>query len=152
MDNFLRNKRIPRRKKINHLWNLSEGMYSWATAPIIITVVGRLPLWVGRDLYIHSAIFQTAPFILEKLMTIAMIGIFISVVLSLLLLPPRPKHISWTTWPIMIVQWAMLPITLIIFGSLPAIDAQTRLFLGKYLGFFNTPKQRTVDNNSSTTR
>jgi len=142
MKNFLGNNRISRRKKIHHLWNLSEGMYSWATAPIIITVIGRLPLWVGRDSFAHSAIFQSAPYVLEKLMTIAMVGIFVSIGLSLLLLPPRPKHTSWLTWPIMAAQWIMLPITLIIFGSVPALDAQTRLFLGKYLGFFNTPKQR----------
>jgi hypothetical protein len=68
--------------------------------------------------------------------------VFVSAVLSLTLLPPRPKSVKPHTWIVMIVQWLLLPITFTIFGALPAIDAQTRLMLGKYLGFNVTRKTR----------
>ena len=42
----------------------------------------------------------------------------------------------------MVLQWILLPISTIFFGSFVALDAQTRLMLGKYMGFFVTPKAR----------
>lgn len=139
---FLLKNTIPLKKKIKYLWNLGEGMYSWATAPVLIFILGRLPLKLAPPEVVETALFQNAPFILEWLMFLAMIGILLSAILSLMLLPPRPKKIKFYKFLVMILQWIFLPITLVIFGSLPAIEAQTRLMLGKYLGFFNTPKVR----------
>ncbi len=145
MLNFGKDKKIPWYKKLKYTWNLTEGMYSWATAPILIFVLGRLPLWVaGRGEVSSSVIVQNAPFVLEWLMSAAMIGIFFSAIISLLILPPRPKdHPRWK-YLIMFLQWILLPVTLVIFGSIPATEAQTRLMLPKkyHLGFFTTPKVR----------
>jgi hypothetical protein len=140
IDGFRRHPNIPRGKKIKYVFNHIEGMWTWATAPIIMFVLGWLPLWVavGRG----EALIQAAPFTLQSLMQLAMIGILISALVSLTLLPRRPEKIKKHTWVVMLFQWALLPITFIIFGSFPAIDAQTRLMLGKYLGFNVTKKVR----------
>ncbi|MBI4281226.1 hypothetical protein HY625_00210, partial [Candidatus Uhrbacteria bacterium] len=70
----------------------------------------------------------------------AMVGIFLSAFLSLLLLPRHPQYRHPFRFAVMLLQWVLLPVTLILFGAIPAIDAQTRLLLGKRLGFIVTEK------------
>jgi hypothetical protein len=71
-----------------------------------------------------------------------MIGMITSATVSLLLLPPRPKKYSRWKNASFVLQWFLLPVTLILFGAFPAIEAQTRLMLGKYMGFWVTEKIR----------
>ncbi|MCX6740079.1 MAG: glycosyltransferase family 2 protein [Candidatus Parcubacteria bacterium] len=133
---------IPFKVRIKYIWNLSEGMYSWATAPILLFILGRLPLYVAGPQVKATVLAQNAPFVLEWIMSIGMVGIIVSAILSIRLLPARPVHQPKYKWLVMLLQWALLPINIIIFGAIPAAEAQTRLMLGKYLGFFVTPKAR----------
>jgi len=139
---FAKAKKIPFSKKFKYLFNLTEGMYSWASAPILIFVLGRLPLAMASQEEKTSVIAQNAPFVLEWLLFAAMIGILTSAILNVLMLPANPGKNKYFKILVMFLQWILLPITLIIFGSIPAIDAQTRLMLGKYLGFYTTKKIR----------
>ena len=72
-----------------------------------------------------------------------MIGMFVVGIFSLLFLPKPTQPQPWWKYCLIGLQWILIPITMIIFGSIPAIDAQTRLMLGKYLGFKVTKKIRT---------
>ncbi len=140
IDSFKRDPLIPRKTKLKYIFNHIEGMYTWATAPVLMFVLGWLPLWLAKGQ--TNAIVQSAPFTLEQLMQLAMSGVLISAVVALSLLPRRPEQIKKYTWIVMIFQWALLPVTFILFGSFPAIDAQTRFMMGKYLGFNVTKKSR----------
>ncbi len=128
--------------RLKYLFMQCEGMYSWATAPILIFLLGHLPLWVADRSVQTTFLAQSAPYILEQLLTMAMAGIFVSAALSLFLLPPPPKAHRPIRFFVMLAQWALLPVSSIIFSALPAIDAQTRLMLGRYLGFAVTEKVR----------
>jgi hypothetical protein len=130
------------RRKWGLVFNLGEGMYSWATAPILITMLGYVPLWLAGDIERSTVVAQTAPDVLQVLMTIAMVGIFTSAVLNVFLLPATIPGNRFVKIGVALLQWILLPIALIVFGSLPAIDAQTRLMLGRYLGFYTTKKVR----------
>lgn len=151
LKHFRENHRIPWRKKIKYIWNLGEGMYSWATAPLLIFILGRLPPYFASPDVQGQILYQNAPFVLWLLMTLAMTGIFASATVSLLLLPRRPDAQPRHEWAIMVLQWILLPITLVFFGSIPAIDAQTRLMLGKYLGFWVTEKKKGEKEGDSST-
>lgn len=140
---FWRSKRIPFLRKFRYLWNQLEGVYSWATAPMVIFLLGWLPLRLADSEVRSTLIAYNAPYALRWLMSLAMVGLFFSAIFSTVLLPPRPPDQSRLKYVIMVVQWVLFPPCMIIFGSVPAIDTQTRLMLGKYLGFWVTEKTRT---------
>lgn len=138
---FAGDKLTPFKIRFKHLFNIIEGMFAWAVAPIFIFVLGRLPLAVAGENVKKLVFVQNSPFILEGIMELAMLGILISALLSFFLLPPKPAHVKRWAYFTIVLQWILLPLTILIFGSLPAIDAQTRLMLGKRIGFWVTPKE-----------
>jgi len=134
--------RIPLWKKIKWVFIEWEGKWSWCIVALLITVLGRLPLWVAPESVRQSALFFNAPYLLQTLMTIAMLGMILSAVLSFPLLPPRPDSHPKHMYVIMLLQWLLLPISLVFLSAIPAIDAVTHLMLGKYLGFNVSQKKR----------
>jgi hypothetical protein len=75
-------------------------------------------------------------------MIMAMSGLFLSAIMTMLVLPNRPKSHPPHKYLYMILQWILLPVSLIIFSAVPCIDAVTRLMFGKYLGFNVSTKKR----------
>lgn len=140
---FFKRSDISRRTKFRFFWNQIEGTYSWATAPMIIFILGWLPFQVDKGLFNRSILVQNAPAQLQQLMAAAMVGLIVTAIISSLMLPTRPAHVRWWHWIAMVVQWVLLPVTMIVYGSVPAVESQTRLMLGKYLGFWVTAKDRT---------
>ena len=143
MMNLKKHPKMPFKKKFYYFNNQLEGVYSWATAPLIIFILGRLPLLVADKSVQGTVLAQNAPIILQWLMNIALIGLILTAVFSTRILPQKPHSKSLLYYPLMLIQWILFPITMVIFGSFPAIDAQTRLMLGgKYrLGFWVTEKK-----------
>jgi cellulose synthase/poly-beta-1,6-N-acetylglucosamine synthase-like glycosyltransferase len=139
---FRSNKKISLYKKVAVLFHEWEGKWSWAVIAILITILGRLPLWVAGNEVRQSALFFNAPNILETLMQMAMLGLLVSMVMSMLILPSRPGDQPRHRYLFMILQWLLLPVSLIFFSSLPCIDSVTRLMFGKYLGFNVSVKKR----------
>lgn len=128
--------------KIKYLWNQFEGAFSWATAPLLILVLGWLPFHTGHASLENSVLAHNAPVVLQRLMLGAMVGLVAAAVISTAMLPQRSGGARWYQWVMMVGQWLLLPITMIVFGALPALESQTRLMLGKYLGFWVSEKTR----------
>jgi len=148
---FPKRRSIPWSMKLRYLWNLGEGMYFWATAPILLFVLGHLPIALAQSSGQVSVLAQNAPYVLQWLMGLSMIGVMLSAVLGTLMLPRAQSgsgQITSLSWTLMVLQWLLLPLTLILFGSIPATEAQTRLMFGRYMGFDVTQKARSVAGNS----
>ncbi|MBI3952521.1 MAG: glycosyltransferase family 2 protein [Candidatus Doudnabacteria bacterium] len=139
---FLRNKKIPLWKKLVYGERLVEGHYFWATASLLIALLGWLPLLLGGDRFGQSVLAVNLPFMTKIIMTVATFFLLFSMYVNMVILPPRPAKYGKLKTLSMLLQWVFSPIVSSIFGSLPAIDAQTRLMLGKYMEFYVTPKFR----------
>ncbi len=131
-------------KKVSVIFHEWEGKWSWAVVAILLTVLGRLPLWVANNEIRQSALFFNTPHVLENLMTLATLGLFLSCIISMLILPKRPESHPKYTYIYMLLQWALVPVSLVLFSAAPCIDAVTHLMFGKYLGFNISTKKRAV--------
>jgi hypothetical protein len=143
----IKNKKIPLTKKIEWIVRMFEGYFSWATASIFIATAGWIPLLVNPR-FRFDLISLSFPQLVSFILTISWVGVLGSMYISFKLLPPPPPRIYNKKEHyilkkiVMVIQWILMPITGLFFGSLPALDAQTRLALGKYLGFHVTEKVR----------
>lgn len=133
---------IALRTKLRVTFEMLEGHYSWATTSFILTFLGWLPLVFGGAAFRESVLAHNLPFVTKTLMTLGMLGLLISIPMSLLSLPPRPKKYHWSRNFLMLFQWVLMPVVAFL-SALPAIDSQTRILLGKYFGeFWVTEKMR----------
>lgn len=143
MTTWLKNKKMPFLIKFEYIYSQLEGGFTWATAPIIMFFFGFVPLLIVNitDLS-QTIIVRNAPFILQNVMRIGMIGMITTAVISFFLLPKKKQKTKFYEYIILFAEWMLLPVVTIVFGSFPAIDAYMRLMLGKYMGFWVTPKSR----------
>lgn len=134
---FLTKNSIPRHKLWSRFARLLEGHVSWSTAPLILLLAALVPFLLNPQSYIANQLPQIA----RWLQTVAMVGILITLYLSMRTLPPKPARYKRrrTLW--MILQWVYLPITSILFGAFAAIYSQTRLMLGLYIGKFDVTEK-----------
>lgn len=143
---FLKNKRIHWRKKWQYGFNIIEGFHSWNTHSIILFVLGWLPIILGNHSFKFTILSYNLPQIAGLFMRVATIGVFISAYLANFLLPQEPKTRKKLSRLSIAFQWLLGPLVIFL-STIPALEASTRLMLGKYLGFWVTPKQRPVSTN-----
>ena len=74
-------------------------------------------------------------------MIITMANLVLSYMIAVSLMPAMPERVSRTKF-YHLIQWLLVPLTITAFGAAPALEAQTRLMLGRYMGFWVTPKHR----------
>lgn len=139
---FLKNKKISWKKKLRYSFMQLEGFWSLATNPLIIFLLGWLPLFLGGHAFNETLLSYNLPRVTRNLMEIAMLGLIMSAIISTSLLPPRPAGKRKHKYLAMVLQWVLIPFTIPIFGAIPGVDSQTHLLFGKYLGFWVTPKHR----------
>jgi hypothetical protein len=137
---FFKINNIPLHKRVSKFLRLIEGHLSWSTAPLILLLAAYPVFFFHTSSLTFGYLANQLPQYASRLQRVAMVGILISLFLSMRSLPPKPERYKRhrTIW--MVIQWVYLPVTSIIYSSFAAIYSQTRLMFGRYLGFVVTEK------------
>ncbi len=141
---FVKNKTIPLRRKISLALIEVERAWSLATNPLLLFILNWFPIILGGHRFNSTVLSYNLPILSRYMTVLGMAGIMLSAIISLSFLPPPPEGKKEYHRLFILAQWLLIPISLIVFGSLPTLDAQTRLLLGGRfrLGFWVTPKHR----------
>lgn len=137
---FSRQHDFPLFKTVLRFINLIDGYVTLAGVSILVAVGGWIPLLVNSGAQ-HSVVANQLPDTVSYIQSIAVIGVFITVFCSFKLLPPRPERYKRSRNVWMVLQWVMMPITAIFFGSFAALNSQGRLFIGHYLDNFDVTEK-----------
>ena len=141
---FINNPSIGLFTKLRRSFHLLESHITWSLWAIIIVAIGPLPILLGGFVFNQMPIGYNLPRITSLLLNFTLVTSFICIVLARTILPPRPKDVSRVKHVLMVLEWLIVPAVIIIVGSAPALDAQTRLLFGRQLEFFPTAKSRRV--------
>lgn len=143
MRGFLRPSKISVFEKLRHGFKLFEGHLAWATWPFILGIMGWLPVFFAGQEFSDSVIYYTAPRIASLIFHLASLSLAATIILSLMLLPKSKTKNSFFRHFLHVLEWFAIPVVAIFFSAIPALDAQTRLMLAKYMEFWVTDKRRT---------
>jgi len=139
---FLRDREIPLLKKVRRSFHLLESHVTWAIWAIILTVISPLPILVGGAFFSQMPIGYNLPRITGNLLNFTLATSFVWVILSIAILPPRPREVPWIKGVVLVLEWILVPLIVLVLGSTPALDAQTRLMCARYMEFNVTAKLR----------
>ena len=120
-------------------WRLLDGHVTLAIMAPIVAFGGWVPMIM--NLSAHTMVGYNLPNIVSIVETIAAVGLVVTVLISFRMLPPRPGKYKKGRELLMVLQWILMPVTSIIYQSLAAFYAQTRLILGLYMEKFDVTKK-----------
>lgn len=130
----IKDRTIPTKLKVQEILRVIESHYSWANTSLIITLYGWYPFIFGQN-FDTTVLGFNLPLVARNILTLAIVGLLVTVWVSFFFYQPRPEHQPAHGWLKFIWQWIWMPIASIFFSSAAAIDAQTRLMLGRYLEY-----------------
>jgi len=122
-------------------WRLLDGHVSLACMAPIVAFGAFAPLYLNPNAARASIIVNDLPLMVAHIQQVAIIGILITVTLSLTLLPKRPKRYRKSRNLMMVLQWILMPVTAVVYNSAASYTAQVRLMLGKYMENFDVTEK-----------
>jgi hypothetical protein len=129
--------KVPKWDIFAKLMRSLEGHVTWATGTILVFFAAFIPPLVQPQLY--GALIL--PNMVSSFQRVGILFLLISVYVSLVTVPPRPARYKRHRSALMLLQWALAPVTAICYGALAAFNSQTRLMFKLYLSKFDVTEK-----------
>lgn len=118
---------------------LLDGHVTLAIMAPIVAFGGWVPMLL--NLGARGAVAFNLPRVVGWIQTLAAVGLIVTVVTSLKMLPPRPEKYKKNKTFLMVIQWILSPVIAIVYQSAAAFYSQTRLMMGWYMEKFDVTKK-----------
>lgn len=136
---FFTVKDVPFGQKAIRTLRFLEDHLLWPVNWFIITLGVNIPTLINKD-FSRTAIGFNLSKMSSFILTICLIPLLVIIVINSKQKPPRPKNVPKIRALLLPFEFILMPISGFIFGSLPGLDAHTRLMLGKYIEYRVTEK------------
>lgn len=143
---FWTKNKVPKWDALGKLLRSLEGHVTWATGTILVFGAAFIPPLVHPQ----SIGALELPLIVSRFQRIGLFFLLASVYVSLVTLPPRPARYRRHRSVLMLLQWALAPVTAICYGSMAAFYSQTRLMFGWYISKFDVTEKAVVNTRGQT--
>ncbi|MBQ3348205.1 glycosyltransferase family 2 protein [Candidatus Saccharibacteria bacterium] len=130
---------VPFWQLLPKFWRLLDGHVTLAILAPIVAFGGWIPMIMNTSA--HTMVGYNLPNIVSVVETFALVGLLVSILVSFKMLPKRPAKYKKIKNFAMVLQWVLMPVTSILYQSVAAFYAQTRLMLGKYMEKFDVTKK-----------
>jgi hypothetical protein len=130
---------IPLWLRIHRFSNLFLNHLNWIFLPVLLMFGSSLPVMVNEDFSITD-LGSSLWFYSSLILTTTLSTVVALIVLEALMLPPKPASWGPLRRSLAYLQYFSYPVVGLMLSVLPALEAHTRLLLGKYLEYRVTEK------------
>ncbi len=130
--------------KTDKLTFILWSYFKWGTLALFITFGGMIIPLINPE-FSQSVVSRNLTVVSSYILTLAFIGLFTTIYVNEKVAPPRPKEWGKVQRVWSFIQWLLVPFVIISITTIPAIDAQTTLMLGKRISFRTTVKARQMN-------
>ena len=136
--NVIKNTKLSKYKKFTLIFQQIRNSFERAIAPIIITFGDLIPELNSH--YQKTTLSYTIPTLVSRFLTITTLLVIVILIFEAKIAPQK-THKNLLHNAFSYLTWITYPIVSILFSAIPAIDAQTRLLIGKNIIYTPTEKK-----------
>lgn len=130
---------IALKAKLKRIFYLAENHLFWPTSFFILTVSASVPPLIN-PVFKRTVLGFLLPQLSGLILTLASVLLLLYIYLDIKLRERLKINTRFVYLPLLFVQWFLLPIVSFFLSALPALEAHTRLLLGKKITYKVTEK------------